>query len=159
MDVQTYLILAELQRSMGAATVDTLSRARDMQKSAVNESRVLRSSTEAIEAERLVLSVLCEQLGAALTSQGDYTEAETCLNEALSTNPHNAAALFSLAELSRLKGDEERVKSLCNKIILADPAHEAATVMLSDRLRFVVFVVFCPHLSLLFYSHMTYIQY
>ena len=31
-------------------------------------------------------------------------------------------------------GDDERVTALCNKIILADPAHESATVMLSDAL-------------------------
>ena len=87
-----------------------------------------------MEAERLVLSVLCEQLGAALTSAGDLQQADSSLAEALSCNPHNTAAMYSLAELSRLQGDKEKAKSLCGKIILAEPTHEAATVMLSDML-------------------------
>ena len=110
MDVQTLLLLVEVHRlqqssmDIGSAIPDTLMRARDMQKSVVNESRVLRSSVEAIEAEKLVLSVLCEQLGAALTERGNLQEAENCLNDALTTNPHNTAALYSMAVLARTKG-------------------------------------------------------
>ena len=80
------------------------------------------------------MSGLCEQLGAALTVSGDLEAAQTCLNDAINTTPHNTAALYSMAELFKIKGDDEKVESLCTKIISADPAHEAATVMLSDSL-------------------------
>lgn len=137
MDVQSLLLLTEIQRAEGKKgndVADTLRRARDMQKNIMSEARSLMSSQDTVEAERLVLSVLSEQLGAALTAAGDWVQADICLAEALSSNPHNAAAMYSLAELSRLKGDAAKATSLCRKILLADPAHELATTLLSDLL-------------------------
>ena len=137
MDVQSLLLITEIQRAegkTGTGVADTLRRARDMQKNILSEARTLMSSQDTVEAERLVLSVLSEQLGAALTAAGDWAQADICLEEALSSNPHNAAAMYSLAELSRLKGNGAKANSLCRKILLADPAHEPATTLLSDLL-------------------------
>jgi len=147
MDVQSLLMLVEIQRILakgaaeksaeaserqGEAVVQYLKQAREVQKQIVGEVRTLMSSSEAVEAEKLVLSVLCEQLGAAYMVLGDLQEVDICLTEALNHNPHNTAALFSLAELCKRRGDVEKCKSLCTKIVSADPTHEAATVMLSD---------------------------
>ena len=68
MDVQSLLLLVEIQSTsvsqspVTSSIINYLKRARDLQKSIVSETRMLVNSTEAVEAEKLILSVLNEQV-------------------------------------------------------------------------------------------------
>jgi tetratricopeptide repeat protein 21B len=59
-------------------------------------------------------------------------DAEKLYNEAIQHNPRSVKAMMGLATLHRFRGDNEQCQSLCNKIILAEPSHEDATIMLSE---------------------------
>ena len=138
-DVETLRLLSRVQIHNGQSSrevIGTLSRAQELQRNIVNTMRGSSISTaDAIEAERYVLSELCEAKGNCyLEDEANDENAEACLVEALQHNAHNVKAMFSLARLKYRRGDNDGCAIQCNKILSANSSDEAACVMLADIL-------------------------
>jgi tetratricopeptide repeat protein 21B len=138
-DVETLRLLAKVQIHNGQSVrevVGTLTRAQELQRNVVNTMRGSSiASSEAIEAERQILSELCEAKGRCYVEEDNSDEsAETFLNEALQHNPHNVKAMYALAKLKFRRGENDQCAIQCNKILSANSSDEAASVMLADIL-------------------------
>lgn len=138
-DVETLRLLSKVQIHNGQSVrevVGTLTRAQELQRNVVNTMRSSSiASAEAIEAERQILSELCEAKGSCYVDEdGSDASAETFLNEALQHNPHNVKAMYTLAKLKFRQGEHEQCAIQCNKILSANASDEAASVMLADIL-------------------------
>lgn len=138
-DIQTLRLLSTVQlnnKQPFKEVVDTLRKAKDLQKEVVNTLRANSITTaDVIDAERQVLSDICATMGRCYMSEdGNDEGAEKCFNEALQHNPQNIKGMYDLASLRFRRGEHEQCAMQCNKILLANPADEEASVMLADIL-------------------------
>ncbi len=92
------------------------------------------STSDLVEAEKAVLSDICERIAASFIVSGDQQQADASYNEALQHSPNNIKAMLGIANQCRSKGDVEQCQRQRRKIISADPSHEQATVLLSETL-------------------------
>ena len=140
-DIQTLRLLSTVQLSNKQPfkeVISTLTRAKDLQKEVVNTLRANSITTaDVIDAERQVLSDICATMGRCYMEEEGHdvdVGAEKCFNEALQHNPQNTKGMFDLASLRFRRGEHEQCAAQCNKILLANPADEEASVMLADIL-------------------------
>lgn len=142
-DVQTLMMLYKLQLSHAPAEViETLNKAKELQQDVLSQIRTsLAQGSEAVEAEKFLLSDIYEAIGTFLTEKKEdkkdtsvMTEGIAALNEALQHNPQNVHAMLSLARLHLRRSELEPCQTQCRKIIAADPKNSSAAIMLSDVL-------------------------
>jgi tetratricopeptide repeat protein 21B len=138
-DIQTLRLLSTVQLSNKQPfreVIDTLRKARELQKEVVNTLRANSITTaDVIDAERQVLSDICATMGRCyMSEEGNDDGAEKCFSEALHHNPQNTKGMYDMASLRFRRGEHEQCAVQCNKILLANPANEEASVMLADIL-------------------------
>ena len=141
-DVTTLRLLSDVLIIHNPSEVlDTLKRARELQKDVVDQTRaVLSQTSSAVEQERKTLADICEIIGAWYMEKREgkdpnaLVEAAAFFSEAIQHNPQNTLAMFGLAKLHNLKNETELCLSQCKKLLLADPGDQNAAAMYSDLL-------------------------
>jgi tetratricopeptide repeat protein 21B len=136
-NVSTMLLLTDVYKKNNPAEVlNALKTACELQKSVIMQVRSGGSivNNETVEAEKSLLSNICERIGAYYVANNENQAAEEYFHEALQQNLQNTKAMFGIATLCRNRNDIEQCQMHCRKIISADPSHEQATVMLSETI-------------------------
>ncbi len=136
-DVATLLILTKVQALFNSPldSLNTYIRAHNLQSGVVLKVRSSVSALAAhdvVEAEKSLLSTICERMGACHVELQDPVQGEASFVEAVQHNQHNVAAMLGLARLFHARNDRDQCVMQCNKIITAVPSAEEAAVLLSD---------------------------
>jgi len=138
-DVATLLLLADVQnlKEPTIETLDTLKRAKDLQKEVVGQIRMGPASvSEVLDQEKALLSDICEKIATSyieLKSPDGYIKlADQMFEEALQHNAINVKAMLGLVKLCRNRSEVDQAQNLCRKVISADPGNEEATIILSE---------------------------
>lgn len=138
-DIQTLRLLSTVQLSNNQPfkeVIETLRKAKELQREVVNALRANSMTTaDVIDSERQVLSDICTTMGRCYMKEAGNDEgAEKCFSEALQHNPQNTKGMYDMAALRFRRGEHEQCAVQCNKILLANPGDEEASVMLADLL-------------------------
>lgn len=139
-DIKTYRLLVEVQRlNAPNEMLETLRKAKELQKNVINEVRLslnsaAATSSEIMDKERQLLSDLCIDFGKRLEAENDLKGAEAQFNEALTYSAQNVAAIIALARLYKSKKNIDGCIAQCRKIILFDSSHEEACILMSETL-------------------------
>lgn len=139
-DIKTLQLLYEVQRThLRDEVSETLKKTKDLQKKLMSEVRLTLSSSstwlsDVMEKEKRELSAICVTFGDQLVLDGDLKGAESQYTEAIHHSPESASGMLGLAKIFKSRRNSEQCIAYCRKIILFDPSHEEASILLSEFL-------------------------
>jgi tetratricopeptide repeat protein 21B len=138
-NVSTLLLISSVQQLLTPDEVnDSLSRAYHLQKDILIKTRsntsMATTTSEQVEAEKQLLSELCDKLGNFYFGESNFSEAERYFQEGIQQNLQNITAMIGLARIFLQRKEYEQCLNQCNKVITAMPGDRDGAILAAEVL-------------------------